>query len=86
MNADQTSLREEIDARIYEVQNSKGQQCGGHESLSRAVCTLLRCQRAQLSERGGVAWRAGGTAAALVAIIEGMKALGIGAWFMAQMR
>jgi hypothetical protein len=81
MNADQTSLREEIDQRIYEVQNAKG-QCAGHDSLSRAVCTLLRCQRAQLSERGGVAWKAGGTAAALVAIIEGMKALGIGAWFM----
>lgn len=79
MNADQTALQEEIDERIVEVQKSKG-QCGGHESLSRAVCTLLRCQRAQLKERSGIAWKAGTTGAAVVAIIEAAKALGVAAW------
>jgi hypothetical protein len=80
MTADQTSLRDEIDARIGEVEKSKG-QCGGHESLSRAVCTLLRCQRAQLSERGGVMWRGGIAGAIVVGAAEACKALGIGAWF-----
>ena len=81
MTADQTSLRDEIDQRIYEVQNAKG-QCGGHDSLSRAVCTLLRCQRAQLSERGGVMWRGGIAGALVVGFAEACKALGITAWIM----
>ena len=50
MDADLVALREEIDARLGEVERSRG-TCIGHYALARAIATLLRCQRAQLNQR-----------------------------------
>ena len=47
---DRESLIGEIDARIKEVDASKG-TCPGHHALQRGITTLLRCQRAQLCQR-----------------------------------
>ena len=50
MDADLIALRDEIDARLGEVEHSRG-TCAGHPALARAIATLLRCQRAQLNQR-----------------------------------
>ena len=50
MDADLIALRDEIDARLGEVEHSRG-TCSGHPALARALGTLLRCQRAQLNQR-----------------------------------
>ena len=50
MDADLIALRDEIDARLVEVDHSRG-TCSGHPALARAIATLLRCQRAQLNQR-----------------------------------
>ena len=50
MDADLIALRDEIDARLVEVDLSRG-TCSGHPALARAIATLLRCQRAQLNQR-----------------------------------
>ncbi len=50
MDADLITLRDEIDARLVEVEHSRG-TCAGHPALARAIATLLRCQRAQLNQR-----------------------------------
>ncbi len=76
MNADLVALREEIDARLEEVESASG-SCAGHPALARAIGTLLRCQRTQLNERAAgtaVAARTGGIAGALlVGLIEALK-------------
>jgi hypothetical protein len=50
VDADLIALREEIDARLAEVEQTRG-TCAGHPALARAIATLLRCQRAQLNQR-----------------------------------
>ncbi len=50
MDADLVALRDEIDARLAEVEHTRG-TCAGHPALARAIATLLRCQRAQLNQR-----------------------------------
>ena len=68
MNADLVALRDEIDARLAEVEASDG-ACTGHAAFARALGTLLRCQRAQLNERGAAkaaAAKAGGLVGALL--------------------
>lgn len=76
MQADLIALRDEIDARLAEVEQSRG-TCQGHPALARAIATLLRCQRAQLSQRAASASagaKAGGiVGAVLVAAIEAAK-------------
>jgi hypothetical protein len=76
MNADLVALREEIDARLAEVENAGG-TCAGHPALARAIGTLLRCQRAQLNERAATqaaAARSGGFAGALlVGLVEMLR-------------
>jgi hypothetical protein len=78
MDADMVALREEIDARLSEVEHSRG-TCSGHPALARAIATLLRCQRAQLNQRAAnaaAAAKAGGIVGALViGCIEGVKHL-----------
>ena len=67
-------LRDEIDARLGEVEHSRG-TCAGHPALARAIATLLRCQRAQLSQRAAsinAAAKAGGVVGAL--LIGGIEA------------
>ena len=62
MDADLIALRDEIDARLSEVEHTRG-TCAGHPALARAIATLLRCQRAQLSQRAAgrvVAGKVGG--------------------------
>ena len=68
MDADLISLRDEIDARLVEVEHSRG-TCSGHPALARAIATLLRCQRAQLNQRAAstvAAAKAGGVVGALL--------------------
>ena len=68
MDADLIALRDEIDARLAEVEHSRG-TCAGHPALARAIGTLLRCQRAQLNQRAedtAAAAKAGGLVGALV--------------------
>jgi len=76
MTSDLVALREEIDARLAEVESSDG-TCGGHAALARAIGTLLRCQRAQLNERAttkATAAKAGGIVGALlVGLVEVLK-------------
>jgi len=78
MDADLIALRDEIDARLGEVEHSRG-TCAGHPALARALGTLLRCQRAQLNQRAtnmAAAAKAGGVVGGLlVGVIEGMKHL-----------
>jgi hypothetical protein len=78
MDADLVALREEIDARLAEVEHSRG-TCQGHPALARAIATLLRCQRAQLNQRAAntvAAAKAGGVVGALlVGVIEAGKHL-----------
>ena len=78
MDADLIALRDEIDARLGEVEHSRG-TCTGHPALARALGTLLRCQRAQLNQRAtnmAAAAKAGGVVGGLlVGVIEGMKHL-----------
>ena len=74
MDADLISLRDEIDARLVEVEHSRG-TCAGHPALARAIATLLRCQRAQLNQRAAstfAAAKAGGVVGAL--LIGGIEA------------
>ena len=74
MDADLISLRDEIDARLVEVEHSRG-TCNGHPVLARAIATLLRCQRAQLNQRAAstvAAAKAGGVVGAL--LIGGIEA------------
>ncbi len=76
MNADLVALRDEIDARLAEVEGASG-SCAGHPALARAIGTLLRCQRAQLTERAATkatAARTGGVAGALlVGLVEMLR-------------
>ena len=76
MNADLVALRDEIDARLAEVEASDG-ACTGHAAFARALGTLLRCQRAQLNERAtakATAARTGGVAGALlVGLVEAVR-------------
>jgi hypothetical protein len=68
MDADLIALRDEIDARLAEVEHSRG-TCSGHPALARALGTLLRCQRAQLNQRVAstvVAAKVGGVVGALM--------------------
>ena len=68
MDADLITLRDEIDARLVEVEHSRG-TCAGHPALARAIATLLRCQRAQLNQRAAhtvTAAKAGGVVGALM--------------------
>ncbi len=74
MDADLIALRDEIDARLAEVEQSRG-TCAGHPALARAIATLLRCQRAQLNQRAGIVAsgaKAGGLVGAL--LIGGIEA------------
>ena len=74
MDADLIALRDEIDARLVEVEHSRG-TCAGHPALARAIATLLRCQRAQLNQRAGnkvAAAKVGGLVGAL--LIGGIEA------------
>jgi hypothetical protein len=74
MDADLTALREEIDARLEEVTRAHG-TCTGHAAFSRAIATLLRCQRAQLNQRAAgtmAAAKAGGVVGAI--LIGGIEA------------
>jgi len=77
MDADLIALRDEIDARLAEVEHSRG-TCAGHPALARAIATLLRCQRAQLNQRAAgtvAAAKVGGLVGALlVSAIEVAKA------------
>ncbi len=75
MDADLIALRDEIDARLVEVEHSRG-TCSGHPALARALGTLLRCQRAQLTQRAAntvAAAKAGGVVGALM--IGGIEAV-----------
>ena len=76
MDADLIALRDEIDARLVEVDLSRG-TCSGHPALSRAIATLLRCQRAQLNQRAAhtvAAAKAGGVIGALlIGVVEAGK-------------
>ena len=78
MDADLITLRDEIDARLVEVDQSRG-TCSGHPALARASATLLRCQRAQLNQRAAhtvAAAKAGGVVGALlIGVIEAAKQL-----------
>jgi len=78
MDADLITLRDEIDARLVEVEHSRG-TCAGHPALARAIATLLRCQRAQLNQRAAhtfAAAKAGGVVGALmIGTIEVVKYL-----------
>ena len=78
MDADLIALRDEIDARLVEVEHSRG-TCAGHHALARALGTLLRCQRAQLNQRAAgtvAAAKAGGVVGALmIGSIEAAKYL-----------
>ncbi len=78
MDADLIALRDEIDARLCEVEHSRG-TCSGHPALARALGTLLRCQRAQLNQWAAstvAAAKAGGLVGALlVGVIEVAKQL-----------
>ena len=78
MDADLITLRDEIDARLVEVEQSRG-TCSGHPALARAIATLLRCQRAQLNQRAAhtcAAAKAGGVVGALmIGTIEVVKYL-----------
>ena len=74
MDADLIALRDEIDARLVEVEQSRG-TCSGHPALARALGTLLRCQRAQLNQRAATmnaAAKVGGVVGAL--LIGGIEA------------
>ena len=74
MDADLIALRDEIDARLGEVEHSRG-TCSGHPALARAIATLLRCQRAQLTQRAAstvAAAKTGGVVGAL--LIGGIEA------------
>ena len=74
MDADLISLRDEIDARLVEVEHSRG-TCSGHPALARAIATLLRCQRAQLNQRAAntiAAAKVGGVVGAI--LIGGIEA------------
>ena len=74
MDADLIALRDEIDARLAEVEHSRG-TCAGHPALARAIATLLRCQRAQLNQRAAntvAAAKAGGVVGAL--LVGGIEA------------
>jgi len=78
MDADLIALRDEIDARLVEVEQSRG-TCSGHPALARALGTLLRCQRAQLNQRAATmnsAAKVGGAVGALlIGAIEAAKYL-----------
>ena len=78
MDADLVALRDEIDARLTEVERSRG-TCVGHAAFARAIATLLRCQRAQLNQRAAntmAAARTGGiVGAVLIGLIEAGKHL-----------
>ena len=78
MDADLIALREEIDARRGEVEHSRG-TCSGHPARARALGTLLRCQRAQLTQRAAninaAAKVGGGGGAVLIGGIEAAKYL-----------
>jgi hypothetical protein len=68
MDADLIALRDEIDARLSEVEQTRG-TCSGHPALARAIGTLLRCQRAQLNQRAAhtvAAAKTGGIVGALL--------------------
>ncbi|MEI8242767.1 MAG: hypothetical protein WCI17_05830, partial [bacterium] len=71
-------LRDEIDARLSEVEHTRG-TCTGHPALARAIATLLRCQRAQLNQRAAhsvAAAKAGGVVGALlIGVVEAGKYL-----------
>ena len=73
MDADLIALRDEIDARLVEVDLSRG-TCSGHPTLARAIATLLRCQRVQLNQRAAhtvaVAKIGGMIGALLIGIVE----------------
>ena len=78
MDADLIALRDEIDARLVDVEQTRG-TCAGHPALARAIATLLRCQRAQLSQRAShtaTAAKAGGVVGALlIGVVEAGKFL-----------
>jgi hypothetical protein len=78
MDADLLALRDEIDARLAEVEQTRG-TCAGHPALARAIATLLRCQRAQLNQRAANTVAAvkvsGIVGALLIAGIEASKQL-----------
>ena len=78
MNAELIALRDEIDARLADVEHTRG-TCAGHPALARAIGTLLRCQRAQLSQRAAGAAagaKAGGLiGVVLVGVVEAVKML-----------
>ena len=78
MDADLIALRDEIDARLADVEHSRG-TCSGHPALARAIATLLRCQRAQLNQRAAStvsAAKVGGVVSALlIGVIEAVKFL-----------
>ena len=78
MDADLITFRDEIDARLVEVEQSRG-TCSGHPALARAIATLLRCQRAQLNQRAAhtvAAAKAGGVVGALlIGVVEAGKYL-----------
>jgi hypothetical protein len=76
MDADLIALRDEIDARLAEVEQTRG-TCAGHPALARAIATLLRCQRAQLNQRAAntvaAAKVSGVVGALLIGVIEAAK-------------
>ena len=78
MDADLIALRDEIDARLAEVEHTRG-TCAGHPALARAIATLLRCQRAQLNQRAAntvaAAKVSGMVGALLIGVIEAAKHL-----------
>lgn len=78
MDADMEALGQEIDARLNEVEHSRG-TCVGHYALARAIGTLLRCQRAQLNQRAATTMAAAKTGgivgALLIGCIEAAKHL-----------
>ncbi len=78
MDADLIALRDEIDARLNEVEQTRG-TCSGHPALARAIGTLLRCQRAQLNQRAAhtvAAAKTGGIVGALLmGVVEAGKCL-----------
>jgi hypothetical protein len=78
MDADLIALRDEIDARLAEVEQTRG-TCAGHPALARAIATLLRCQRAQLNQRAAntvaAAKVSGIVGAVLIGLIETAKHL-----------
>jgi len=75
-NTSDDTLVAEIDQAIEDIREKDGMQtCDAHNSMSRGLIVLLRCQRAQLNQVRGVWLQSGLISAIVTGLVIGVTKL-----------